>query len=133
MSEIGFYELFLLFCFSAGIAAMMATFVVVGFLLGAYVVYRTRRDSTEPFFGHARVKEEAGAGQAPDDMESPGEGGPMQYGAPDEEENIPMGGDVNKHLYGTPDRREQFMSDFSMESSQSMRSPQREAEEGEKA
>lgn len=135
--ELGFYELFSLFCFATALAMVMCIFMIVAFSLGAYVVFRTKRDATEPFLGHTRTKETASAGQAPapDDMEPSQLGkGPPQYGAPEDEEEIPMGGDVGRRIYND-ERVNRFLSDFQMHGSQGTEaSPQRveETEEGER-
>jgi len=125
--EIGFYELFYLFCFSAVLIFMVMVFAVAAFALGAFVVYRTKRDASEPFIRRPEPKQ-GGAGQAGDMYElgedeakargaGIGTAQPSFYGVPDEEE-IPMGGDVDRRLYGDPERRNQFLSDFEMTSQQ---------------
>jgi len=119
--ELGFGEIFWLFCFAAGLGMMTAVCILVSFTLGAFVVYRTRRDSSEPFFRRPEPKHgsasQAGDAFEPGENEGRASGSVSQYGTP-EDEDIPMGADVNRTLYGDPDRRNQFMSDFQMTSSQ---------------
>ncbi|MEF8943302.1 MAG: hypothetical protein V5B78_10990, partial [Desulfohalobiaceae bacterium] len=94
------------------------------FALGAFVVYRTKRDASEPFIRRSEPKQ-GGAGQAgdmyelgEDEARARGAPQPSFYNVPEEEEEIPMGGDVDRRLYGDPERRNQFLSDFQMTSQQ---------------
>ncbi len=71
---------------------VMCFIMMLSFIVGAYVVYRTKRESHESFFA---PRPEAGdAGQVSGEYAH-------EFG----DEDIPMGGDVNKILYGSPELR----------------------------
>jgi hypothetical protein len=75
---------------------VMCFIMLLSFIVGAYVVYRTKRDSHEPFFTFRAP--EGDAGQA---------AGFYDHEAGDED--IPLGGNVDKILYGSPERRSQLI------------------------
>ena len=91
-----FYQLLILFSF--GFA--MSMFMFMAFALGAYVVYRAKRESYEPFLNVYQPSGSAGQARG-------------EYVHEDNQDyDPPLGGDVEKILYGDPKRREQFMQDF---------------------
>lgn len=107
-----FFELLALFSMSF----VMCIFMIIGFALGAYVVFRTKREGHEPMFN---VREQKGdAGQVPEDYGSfentmtpwsPWDGRSQIY---DDGSEPPEGGDVDKILYGQNQRGQKFQEDF---------------------
>lgn len=75
------------------------TFVLIGVALGAYVVFRTRRDNPDPFF--YTPPKQGSAGQAPG-----------QYVHELLDDDLENGTDVDKLVYGDPKRREKFLKDI---------------------
>jgi len=93
-----FYELLALFSFGFGVAL----FMFLAFALGAYVVYRAKREAHEPFINIHQPH--GSAGQA--------YGQYVHEDVDDLNYEPPLGGDVDKMIYGDPKRREQFMQDY---------------------
>lgn len=86
--DLTFLDLVILFGFSIVFCLVM----MLAFALGAYVVYRTKRDSTEPFMAPRQKTGDAGQAQGYYDHEAG-------------DDDPPMGGDVDQLLYGSPERR----------------------------
>ncbi len=78
---------------------VMCFIMMISFIIGAYVVYRTKRESHESFF--APRPDMGDAGQA--------EG---YYAHETGDEDIPMGGDVEKLLYGSPESRASILENM---------------------
>jgi len=110
--DLQFFELLALFSMSF----VMCVFMLLGFALGAYVVYRTRRDSSEPFMAPKAM--EGDAGQVPEDYSGQPEMPAFWQGAaqsPGEETDgseVPEGGDVDNILYGKNGRAQKFKEDL---------------------
>ena len=77
-------------------------FVLLGVIIGAYVVFRTRRDNPDPFF--YTPPKQGSAGQAPG-----------QYVHELLDDDLEDGTDVDKIAYGDPARREKFLKDLSVD------------------
>ena len=75
---------------------VMCFIMMLSFVIGAYVVYRTKRDSHEPFINFRAPDGDAGQAAGFYDHEAG-------------DEDIPLGGDVDKILYGSPERRSQIL------------------------
>lgn len=71
---------------------VMCLIVILSFIVGAYIVYRTKRESHEPFINFRAVDGDAGQAQG-------------YYAHETGDDDIPLGGDVDKILYGSPERR----------------------------
>lgn len=76
---------------------VMCFLMMLAFIIGAYVVYRTKRDAHEPFMNFHQKAGDAGQAQGAYAHE---------FG---DEDDVPMGGDVDKLLYGSPERRNKLV------------------------
>lgn len=75
---------------------VMCILVMLGMGLGAYIVYRTKRESHEPFFTPRQIAGDAGQASG-------------YYQHEEGDEDIPMGGNVENILYGSPERRSSIL------------------------
>lgn len=113
--DLQFFELLALFAMQF----VLAIFLLFAVGLGAFVVYRTKRDSSEPFIQHGMRSGDAGQ-----------VGGAYSHETPSfydrtynsifnsgsnvvEDEDVPPdGGNVDTLLYGSPERRQKFQNDL---------------------
>lgn len=114
-----FFELLALFAMQF----ILAIFLLVAVGLGAFVVYRTKRDSSEPFIQYGLKSGDAGQVSGAYAHETPGFYDNKSYNSMfrpgsnivEDEDLPPDGGNVEDILYGTKERRQQFQNDISKE------------------
>jgi hypothetical protein len=80
---------------------VMCIFVMAGMVIGAFVVYRTKREAHDPFLVMRKTQGDA--------FQAPGE---YIHERGDEEEDLPDGTDLTNIIYGTPERRQQAERDI---------------------
>lgn len=85
-------NLVVLFSFSF----VVALFVLLGVIVGAFVVYRTKREGHEPFFNAYSPQGDAGQVEG-------------YFSHEDGDDEPPMGGNVDSILYGDSKRRERLL------------------------